>query len=79
MQFVVNMSPHYAQGCLCCCLLVNHVVYKHGSMFVVWKPTHPQNVMSVYGFLELNLKEEEENNMKNHSPIMAGMGPVPIY
>ena len=42
------MSPHYnvLPEAVCCCLLVNHVVYKHvtiTSLLWLWIPTHPQN------------------------------------
>ena len=42
------MSPHYnvLPEAVCCCLLVNHVVYKHVTMTsLLWLriPTHPQN------------------------------------
>ena len=41
------MSPHYnvLPEAVCCCLLVNHVVYKHVTMTtLLWLriPTHPQ-------------------------------------
>ena len=40
------MSPHYnvLPEAVCCCLLVNHVVYKHVTMTsLLWLriPTHP--------------------------------------
>ena len=42
------MSPRYniLPEAVCCCLLVNHVVYKHVTMTtLLWLriPTHPQN------------------------------------
>ena len=42
------MAPHYnvLPEAVCCCLLVNHVVYKHVTMTsLLWLriPTHPQN------------------------------------
>ena len=68
---------------VCCCLLVNKVVYKHVSMtnlLALWKPTYSQSFMVIYGFFfelwvfNLNKEEEEEEKkkMKNsahHSPI----------
>ena len=55
------MSPHYnvLPEAVCCCLLVNHVVYKHVTMTsLLWLriPTHPQNILS-YG---CRTEEEEE-------------------
>ena len=67
----------YCRG-ICCCLLVNKVVYKHVSMtslFPLRKPTYPQSFMLIYGFFfELwvsNLKEKEKKikNSAHHSPI----------
>ena len=42
------MSPHYnvLPEAICCCLLVNHVVYKHVTMTtLLWLriPTYPQS------------------------------------
>ena len=61
------MSPHYnvLPEAVCCCLLVNHVVYKNVTMTtLLWLriPTHPQNFKLWYCFLfELWVSNEEEH------------------
>ena len=75
------MSPHYnvLPEVVCCCLLVNHVVYKHVTMTsLLWLliPTHPQNFY--YLLFELWVSNEEKkkkkkknmNNFAHDSPIV---------
>ena len=48
---------------VCCCLLVNHVVYKHVTMTSLLIPTHPENFKCFVFELWVS------NEKKNHSPI----------
>ena len=74
------MSPHYnvLPEAVCCCLLVNHVVYKHVTMttlLCLQIPTHQQNFKFFYCFLfELwvsndRKKKKKMKNFAHHSPI----------
>ena len=66
------MSSHYnvLPEAVCCCLLVNHVFYKHVPMTtLLWLriPTHPQN----FKFFELWVSnDQKKKNFAHHSPIV---------
>ena len=71
MSLQYNVLPE----AVCCCLLVNHVVYKHVTMTsLLWLriPTHPQNVKFFVFELWVSNEKKKKKNMKNfahHSPI----------